>query len=103
VNRRILIVDDDKGIVGLMTLALERDGWEVTGATSLAEAKAAGAGWAVVIADVRLPNGDGRHLRALHPMTPMVVISGSGDEEPDLLKPFSMVQLRAAVEQVLKP
>jgi len=95
--KTILIVDDEPALTPLMTEALQRDGWTVTAAHSLTEAKALPGPFDVILADVRLPNGDGRHLKDLHPHTPMVVVSGFPGELPDLHKPFSMHQLRAAV------
>lgn len=102
-SRRVLIVDDDPELVKLMVLALERDGWEAVGATSLSEAVKAGGPWSVVVADIRLPNGDGRHMRELHPQTPMLIISGAPQEGPDLVKPFSLHQLRQVVQKIAPP
>lgn len=81
----------------LMREVLIRDGWAVTTATSLLEAKQLDGPFDVIVADVRLPNGDGRHLKDLHPETPFVVVSGFPGEEPDLAKPFSPAQLKGAV------
>lgn len=101
--RRLLLVDDDPSLVRLMAMALEREGWDVAAATSLAEAKAFSGPFAVVIADVRLPNGDGRHLRELYPTVPFLTVSGAPQERPDLVKPFSMAMLRDAVERAVGP
>lgn len=102
-NRRLLLVDDDPALVGLMGIALTREGWEVVEATSLRQAQSAEGPFACVIADVRLPNGDGRHLRETFPDVPFLVISGDPRERPDLAKPFTMRMLRDAVQQAAKP
>lgn len=102
-NKRLLLVDDDPALVGLLGIALTRDGWEVQEAHSLAQAAQAQGPFAAVVADVRLPNGDGRHLRDLYPETPFLVISGFPDEDPDLTKPFTVQQLRAAVAKLVAP
>lgn len=99
---RLLLVDDDPALVRLMAMALERDGWEVVAATSLAEAVTAGGPFAAVVADVRLPNGDGRHLQALYPDVPFLTISGAPQERPSLAKPFSMRELRDAVREAVE-
>lgn len=93
----ILIVDDEPLLARLMREVLSRDGWIVTTATSLLQAKKLAGPFDVIVADVRLPNGDGRHLKQLHPETPFVTISGFPGEEPDLAKPFSPAELKGAV------
>lgn len=100
-NRRLLLVDDDPALVGLMGIALSREGWEVVETSTLAQAAAAPGPFACVIADVRLPNGDGRHLRDRFATTPFLVISGDPSEQPDLAKPFSMRMLREAVQKAV--
>ena len=97
----ILIVDDDRTIARLIGDALSRDGFTVTLAHSLAEARQV-THPDLVIADVRLPNGDGRHLRDDYPGVPFLTTSGAEDTLPDLPKPFSMAALRAAVRQVIR-
>jgi DNA-binding response OmpR family regulator len=99
---RILVVDDDPGLAFLMSAALKRDGYDATGVTTLQEAKTASGPWDAIVADVHLPNGDGRELQMLYPEVPMVIISGLPSERPTLVKPFSMVQLRAAVRDAME-
>ena len=107
---RILIVDDDRNLLRVLVRALEQPGWEVVGVKSIAAARAAGDAWDAVVADVGLPNGDGRVLRAVWPDVPFLLISGAPVDEPDevrlntvpfLPKPFSVGQLRAAVQRLL--
>ena len=99
---RILVVDDDPGLAFLMSAALNRDGYDATGVATLQEAKTAPGPWDVIVADVHLPNGDGRELQTLYPGVPMVIISGLPYERPTLVKPFSMVQLRELVRHALE-
>lgn len=107
---RILVVDDDRGLLPMICLALKEEGWEVVPALNLGEAKRAGGGWDAVVADINLPNGDGRELRALWPGVPFLLISGAPIDEPDevkqgtvpfLPKPFTITQLRDAVQGLL--
>ena len=93
----LLIVDDDPQLAYLMGKIFIRDGWTVTTAHSLKEARTKPGSYDVVVADVRLQNGDGRELRADYPTTPFVVISGAHGEVPDLYKPFTAEQLRTAI------
>ena len=100
-SRRLLLVDDETTLLRLWAPELGKDGWDVTTAASLAEAKAAPGPFAVIVADVRLPNGDGRHLRALYPGVPFLTISGGEGSDLDLKKPFSPSHLRAAVNLLM--
>lgn len=97
----VLLVDDEPLVTDAIQRVLMRDGWTVVVAHSLAEAQAAMGEFDVVVADVRLPNGDGRHLRDLHEGVPFIVISGYheiGTDQADFLaKPFTPAQLRAKI------
>lgn len=105
----ILVVDDEPSLTGLFAKALERAGYTVAVATSLQEAEAHPGPFDVIVADVRLPNGDGRHLRDRYPGTPFVVISGfdadsavAVSERYFLPKPFAPPALRAIVRRALE-
>ena len=103
-TKHVLIVDDDALLARLIPRTLEPLALTVTVAGSLAEARAVVAKWGkpdVVIADIHLPNGDGRHLREELADVPFIVISGFANEEPDLAKPFLGSTLRAKVQAVL--
>jgi DNA-binding response OmpR family regulator len=97
----ILIVDDEPIITVLAQRILTKKGWQVLTANSLAEAKATPGPFDVVVADVRLPNGDGRHLRELYPNVPFIVISGDASQKPDLVKPYDPEQLVEKLESIL--
>jgi DNA-binding response OmpR family regulator len=101
---RILIVDDDPGLARVMAISLSRAGFEIVTAGSLEDARRQVGPFAVIVADVRLPNGDGRHLREDWPGVPMLVISGAPVDDPPaqelgtfLAKPFHPSHLRDAV------
>lgn len=105
---RVLIVDDEVGLLALFRRALEAVGFEVAVAHSLWEASQQVGPFDAVVADVRLPNGDGRHLREQHPGVPFVVISGFDADskvalqEPYFLpKPFGPPALQAMVKKAL--
>jgi DNA-binding response OmpR family regulator len=60
-DKRILLVEDDEDVGALLAVALEGDGYEVDLAKTAAEswARLAAQAYALVIADWRLPDGDG--------------------------------------------
>jgi DNA-binding response OmpR family regulator len=102
--KRVLVIDDDALLARLLPRTLEPLPVMVTVAGSLAEARLAIAKWGkpdLVIADLHLPNGDGRHLREDLAGVPFITISGFADEEPDLAKPFPGYLLRAKVSERL--
>lgn len=98
---KVLIVDDERYLARMMREILERDGYTVTLAHSLAEARLANGPFDLVVADVRLPNGDGRHLREAYPQTPFLSMSGYPGELPDLPKPFTPLAFRQAVQHAI--
>lgn len=108
--KRILIVDDDPMLVKLMGITLARGGFLVETATSLHQARLKLGPFDGIVADVRLPNGDGRHLRHDYPNVPMLVISGAPVDDPPevtampfLAKPFHPGRLTEAVRHLVGP
>lgn len=112
---RVLVVDDEPSVRMVARLMLERAGYVVEeaddAAAGLVRARA-GAGFAVVLLDVSLPDRAGTdlipELRALIPDARVVLASGRSEEDvPDhgadgfLPKPFSRDQLLAAVRAAL--
>jgi two-component system nitrogen regulation response regulator NtrX len=81
-QRRILVVDDEENIGRSLRLILEREGYAVSLASSLAEAKALPCRADAYLVDVRLPDGTGvdlvRWLKANDSDAPIVMISGHG-------------------------
>lgn len=111
---QILVIDDDKSIVDVMQLLLERDGHKVFGATDVGEAATALERFAVdiVITDVHMSNMEGIHftmgLRHRAPQIKIVVMSGSTRHDlrerarhlgavQILGKPFTTKELRTAI------
>jgi two-component system nitrogen regulation response regulator NtrX len=78
--KRILILDDEPNIGSSLRLILEREGYAVTIARTLAEARAAADRADALLLDVRLPDGSGidllRQLRERDQVAPAIMISG---------------------------
>lgn len=122
----ILIVDDDPAVQLTIRLLLERAGHHVTVAGDGRKGLAlfGGSRFDMLFLDIFMPGMDGletmRHVRALQPKIPIVVISGrsitpDAHDEPDFLKmatrlgavaslqkPFRADALLAAVDGCLK-
>jgi len=81
-NKRILVVDDEENIGRSLRLILEREGYTVSLAGSIAEAKALPYRADAYLLDVKLPDGTGidllRWLKANDNRAPVVMISGHG-------------------------
>jgi DNA-binding NtrC family response regulator len=82
---RILVVDDDPGFRGLLEAILKGEGYQVTSAANVAEARKAVAtpgSFHVVVTDLRLPDGDGLQVLGFSkermPDTPVIVITAFG-------------------------
>ncbi len=116
----VLIIDDETALVNSLAFALGNAGYQVEGAgTGEAGVRAAARLHpAVILLDVRLPDGSGldwlEKLRAAHPEIPVVMISAHGDTRAAvksvkagafdyLTKPFELDDLlntiRAALER----
>jgi two-component system nitrogen regulation response regulator NtrX len=80
--KRILVLDDEPNIGASLRLILEREGYSVTLARSIAEAKPAVERADLLLLDVRLPDGSGidflRQLREREFLAPAIMISGHG-------------------------
>ncbi len=119
---KILVVDDESGITGLLEDALSRDGHAVVAASSGEEAlqKAGELSPDLILMDIVMPEMDGyeatvrlRQLPGLHG-TPVIFLSGKPAEEDGgrafavgaaayLRKPFSERQIRDIVNLALSP
>ena len=123
----ILIVDDDPAVQLTIRLILERTGHHVTAAGDGRKGLAlfATSRFDLLFLDIFMPGMDGletmRHIRALQPAIPIIVISGrsmapDAYAEPDFLrmatklgavaslqKPFRPDALLAAVDRCLAP
>jgi len=115
---KILLVEDENPIREGLKDRLEREGFRVTDAATLAGAlRALDGGPDLVILDRRLPDGEGldvvRELRARGRNTPVIVLSARGMPEDRVegleggaddyvTKPFHLRELVARVHAVLK-
>lgn len=115
---KILVVDDEPQIVGLLRSYLERDGFDVTEAADGEAALTAFSGLRpdLVILDLMLPRLDGREVcrrirEAAH--TPIIMLTARDEETDKLLglelgaddyitKPFSPREVVARVRAVLR-
>jgi two-component system, OmpR family, response regulator len=116
---RLLVVDDEKTILELLSGSLRLAGFEVTTAASGAEAVRAVASRRpdLVLLDVMMPDGDGfealRRMRSTGIEVPVIFLTAR-DEEPDrvngfdlgaddyVTKPFSLNELLGRIRAVLR-
>jgi len=112
----ILLVDDEPAIRESLAFALRRDGFEVSQAATLREARALAGAVDLLILDLVLPDGNGlEFLRSLRARSDVpVIVLTSRDEETDrvvgleigaddyVLKPFSPREVAARVRAVLR-
>jgi DNA-binding response OmpR family regulator len=112
---RILLVEDDLRLAEPLVVALRRAGFEVAHATT-AEAALTSPTPDIVLLDLSLPDRDGlevcRKLRQ-RGETPIIMLTARGDErdrvtglrsgaDDYVVKPFSMAELQARIEAVLR-
>ena len=117
-GKRILVVEDEKKIIDILRLYLEREGFEVFPALNAREAREAFARLKpdMVVLDLNLPDGDGLELcRAFRrdSSVPILMLTAR-DEEVDrvvgleigaddyVTKPFSPREVVARVKAVLR-
>lgn len=112
VGPRILVVDDDDGVLDLVSQTLEGSGFRVGTATTVGEAqdRALDEEYGALVLDVILPDANGltlyRRLQRLRPLLPprTVFITGMLDDDeihrflrrvgnPLLVKPFDLDEL----------
>jgi len=118
--RKVLVVEDDPDIAGLLGLHLQDLGCVVEvasdGAQGLARATQAG-DWSLIVLDLQLPSVDGleicRRVRGNAGYTPILMLTARAGE-PDrvlgletgaddyLTKPFSIVEFAARVKAILR-
>ena len=118
-RQRILLVDDEPGLLRIFHTALKIYGYEVVGCTSAAEAleRLGRETFDLVISDVNMPKCGGLELlqmiRKLHPELPVIVMTGRPSAEVErkatehgassyLIKPIMPTKLRAAIEAALQ-
>jgi DNA-binding response OmpR family regulator len=113
---RILLVEDDRRVAATMTSMLQRRGYDVEHAATASAALAA-APCDLVLLDLNLPDADGldvcRILRARSAYLGIIATTARGEErdrvaglrigaDDYVVKPFSMVELQARIEAVLR-
>src|SRR4051794_33439963 len=113
---RILLVEDDHRVSAVMTSMLQRRGYEVEhAATATAALEAAPCD--LVLLDLTLPDGDGvdvcRVLRSRSEHLGIIAVTARGEErdrvtglrvgaDDYVVKPFSMAELQARIEALLR-
>ena len=117
-KNRILVVDDEKGLVKLIRLNLEQDGFEVVEANNGAEAmeKLRVTLPDLVLLDVMMPDMDGfQVLKMIREIgnTPVIMLTAKGEEsdivrglelgaDDYITKPFSPKILTSRIRAVLR-
>ncbi|MGH9318824.1 MAG: response regulator transcription factor [Vicinamibacteria bacterium] len=118
-GRRILLVEDEPGLVLTLTDRLESEGYVVDSAREAGEAlrKAAESPYDIVVLDVMLPGRSGfdvcRELRLRGSEVPILFLTARGEVadkvvglklggDDYLTKPFDMMELTARVEALLR-
>lgn len=109
-------MEDDRRVAAALSSALTRRGYEVEHAATVAAALCA-APCDLVLLDLTLPDGDGtdlcRELRRRSSHLGIIAVTARGEERDRVLglrlgaddyvvKPFSMVELQARIEAVLR-
>lgn len=102
--KRVLVVDDDASILGVVSEVLEDDGYEVTTADSAENAIEIlkDKQFALVMSDIRLPgiNGIGllKHIKEVSPRTAVIIITSHGSMQTSI----EAIKL-GAYDYILKP
>ncbi len=117
--RRLLLVEDEPGLVMTMTDRLELEGYEVESVTDANTAlqTASNNSYDAILLDVMLPGGTGfdvcRTLRQRGVQTPILMLTARGQvidrvvglklgADDYLVKPFEMAELLARIEALLR-
>ncbi|HZX28637.1 MAG TPA: response regulator transcription factor [Telluria sp.] len=121
---RLLMIEDDQRLAGMVAAYLEQNGFTVdqagTAAAGLAQLSGADGGYSLVLLDLMLPDTDGlqvcRRIRALPPplgATPILMLTAKGDPldrviglelgaDDYLPKPFEPRELLARLRAILR-
>jgi len=117
--RRILLVEDEPGLVLTLTDRLESEGYEVASAEDgpTGFGRATREPWDVILLDVMLPGANGfdvcRDIRQQGVTTPIIMLTARGQvvdrvlglklgADDYLTKPFDMLELTARIEVQLR-
>ncbi len=109
-RRRILLVEDDRDILFVLSVFFRRAGYRVNTATSRVRAlrMLARGGFDIVIADTALRGGNGASIAATSNV-PVILMSGhpariaqlSGGPTPFIAKPFHPEELLSLIEKLI--
>lgn len=117
-DKRILVVDDEKLIVKGIRFSLEQDGYQVDCAYDGEEAleKVEQNSYDIVLLDLMLPKMDGmevcRHIREISNV-PVIMLTAKGDDMDKILgfengaddyitKPFNILEVKARMKAILR-
>jgi two-component system alkaline phosphatase synthesis response regulator PhoP len=117
--RRVLVIEDEPGLVMALTQRLSSEGYEIAAATDGAQGLALGLNepFDVIILDLMLPRKNGfdvcRDLRQRGINTPVIMLTARGQvvdrvvglklgADDYLTKPFAMMELLARIEALLR-
>jgi two-component system alkaline phosphatase synthesis response regulator PhoP len=118
-QHRLLLVEDEPGLVMTLTDRLLAEGYEVDSATTAPQGLelASNGGFDAILLDVMLPGGNGldvcRTLRQRGVQTPILMLTAKGQvvdrvvglklgADDYLVKPFEMAELLARIEALLR-
>ncbi len=118
-SKRILLVEDEPGLVMTLTDRLRSEGYavEAAGDGESGLARALGESFDLIVLDVMLPGRNGldlcRELRQRRNQTPVIMLTARGQivdkvvglklgADDYLAKPFEMIELLARVEALLR-
>jgi DNA-binding NtrC family response regulator len=111
--RHILVVDDDSGVRGLMEIVIQDEGFRVTVASDIEEARRALAGGEIIfiISDEVLFGGQGSSPidEAKARGIPFLIMTGHNDRKADYLsrgvnflgKPFRIAELEQHIDKLI--
>jgi two-component system, OmpR family, alkaline phosphatase synthesis response regulator PhoP len=119
IRRRILLVEDEPGLVMTLTDRLTAEGYDVESVTEApgAAEKASSGAYDAIVLDVMLPGGNGfdicRAIRQRGVATPVLMLTARGQvvdrvvglklgADDYLIKPFEMAELLARIEALLR-
>ncbi|MGN1167025.1 MAG: response regulator transcription factor [Lachnospiraceae bacterium] len=117
-NKRVLVVDDEKLIVKGIRFSLEQDGMEVDAAYDGEEALklARENSYDMILLDVMLPKRDGfevcQHIREFSDV-PIIMLTARGDDMDKILgleygaddyitKPFNILEVKARIKAIMR-
>lgn len=117
-NKRVLVVDDEKLIVKGIRFSLEQDGMDVDAAYDGEEALklAKENSYDMILLDVMLPKRDGfevcQHIREFSDV-PIIMLTARGDDMDKILgleygaddyitKPFNILEVKARIKAILR-